>query len=169
MIFPKFNIVADDRRLTLHLNELPRALQKTIARHLTSLTQTTLTEVIAREPQRTGYLRAQTRAYVDERKDWVRGRIRIQPTGRAQQVGAYFGALEYGVHSTFPVRAHRTRMTHVFGHAIPLTGVMVRAHRRTVHIAARRFLRDPGSVMIARARVEIQAAIDEAITQTQRS
>jgi hypothetical protein len=169
MILPKFNLTADDRRLLIHLETFPRELQSAISRHLKGLVGTLLTQVVAAEPERTGYLRSQTRAYVDERKDWVRGRVRIQPTGRAQQVAAYFGALEYGVHSTFPVRAHRTRMTHVFGRAIPLSGVLVRAHQRTVHIAARRFLRGPGGVMLARARSDIQAAIDEAITRTQRS
>lgn len=168
MITPQFTFAVDDRRLSVHLDELPRQLQRQLRFRIQALTQSLLTGVIAAEPARTGYLRSQTRAYVDERPNWIRGRVRIRPTGRAQWIGAYFGALEYGVHSAFTVKAHRARLTHMFGRAVSPRSVAIPAHLRRVDITERRFLRRPGAVVLARARTEIQEAINTAVAETQR-
>ena len=90
------SIESNANRLALHFEQLPDALKRQLEITITKYTHQLLSRVRAAEPVRTGRLRAATREFVDVRKDFVRGRVRILPTGRAQSIAAAFGALEYG-------------------------------------------------------------------------
>jgi hypothetical protein len=151
MITPQFTLTLNDHNVRLRLEALPEVLRRELRPVITNITHSLLAQVKAREPVRTGYLRSRTHAFVDERPTFIRGRVRIIPTGRAQRTAAAFGALEYGAHSRFTVQAH-TR-----------GGAHVSAYLRRVNISARRFLRGPAATMRARVIAELQAAIARAI------
>ena len=144
-------------RLSLHFDKFPAALQKklktTISRHSRI--------VCARPGGRAGShrRRAATRAFVDERKNFVRGRVRILATGRAQSIAAAFGALEYGgpgARRSGPVSVGAYRRA----------GVSVRTYeRRRPRIRARRFLRGPAAALRPQIKAQLEAAIGQAINE----
>jgi hypothetical protein len=146
-------------KLALHFDELPAKLQQNLKAAITNVTHELLGRVEAAEPVRTGRLRRATHAYVDEREDWVRGRVRIIPTGHAQSVGAAFGALEYGAPG-------KTRSGPVSVKPYRRGGVSVGSYdRRRPTIRARRFLRGPAEAMRPQIMAELQAAIGQTIKE----
>ena len=127
--------------LMLHLDKLPAELKAKLKQAITRSTHQLLARVKAAEPVRTGRLRQATRSCVDERPNFVRGRVRILATGRQQSIAAAFGALEYGgpgKRRSGPVRVR----------AYSRAGVSVGSYRRRrPRIRARRFLRGPAAAM----------------------
>jgi hypothetical protein len=142
-------------KLAVHFDEITPALQAKLKVAISRITHQLLAQVRAAEPVRTGRLRAATAAYVDERPNFVRGRVRIsRGRGAAQDLGARFGALEYGG----PGRRGGRVAVGVYSRA----GVAVAAYqRRRPHIRARRFLRGPAAAMRPAIRAELEAAIKE--------
>jgi hypothetical protein len=164
MISPNFTVDVDDRRLVLHLDVLPKALKIALRQRITPLIQQLLAQVHAAEPRRTGILVRQTRGYVNERPDFIGGRIVIL-SRTAEALEPYniaAAALEYGVHGSGRGRKYRVRKRKAFN---PLLAT----HPGPVRIPAHRFLRGPAAAILPRARAEIEAAITEAIEKTQRS
>ena len=153
------SVDSDATKLILHFEKLPAAIKRQLEIKIGQLTHQLHAQVRAAEPVRTGRLRAATRAFVDVRQDFVRGRVRILPTGRAQRVAAAFGALEYGG------PGHRRRGP-VKVRAYTRDGVSVgRYERRRPHIAARRFLRGPAAAMRPRAMAELEAIVGKTIRE----
>jgi hypothetical protein len=145
--------------LILHLDKLPDELKHRLEVKITQLTMQLLSQVKAAEPVQTGRLRAATRRFVDVRQGFVRGRVRILPTGKASRLGAAFGALEYGApgkrrSGPVPVRGYRRN-----------TGPVAAYRRQRPHIRARRFLRGPGAAMRPRARAELEAIVGETLRE----
>jgi hypothetical protein len=145
--------------LILHLDKMPAELKRQLEVKITQLTMQLLSRVKGAEPIQTGRLRAATRSFVDVRADFVRGRVRILPTGKASRLGAAFGALEYGGpgkrrSGPVPVRGYRRN-----------TGSVAAYQRRRPHITARRFLRGPGAAMRPRARAELEAIVGETLRE----
>jgi hypothetical protein len=66
------------------------------------------------------------------------------------------------------VRAHTERRSVVFGHQITPESVPIKAHPRRPHIAARRFLRGPLETLRPVIIAELQAALNDAIADTQK-
>ena len=166
MIAPQFTITVTDNNLTLHLDSLPKHLRVRLRGRITVLIQRLLANVKAAEPVRTGRLRSLTSASISETDTAIRGQVRIAGN-RADGHNVAAAALEYGQHRMYMVRAHTARLTHVFGHPITPESVMVKAHARRPHIAARRFLRGPAEALRPVAIAELQTAINEAIADTQ--
>jgi hypothetical protein len=166
VIAPKFTITATDNNLTLHLDSLPKHLRVRLRSRLTVLIQRLLANVKAAEPVRTGRLRSLTSASISETDTAIRGQVRIAGD-RADGHNVAAAALEYGQNRTVAVRAHPERLTHVFGHPITPESVMVKAHARHPHIAARRFLRGPAQALRPVAIAELQAAVEEALADNQ--
>lgn len=149
-----FRIDVDDTKLRLRLEELPAKLQARLKVKIGELTHQLLRQVQAREPARTGRLRSHTHAYVDERQNFVRGRVRILPTNGVNRSAAAFGALEYGsTGRRFRVRGYSSQ------------GRQVRAYQRAGGIRARRFLRGPAAIMLPRARIELQRLLSETVKE----
>jgi hypothetical protein len=145
-----FKIKVDDTRVQLMLDQFPKKLQANIAARLDVLTTELQAKVRAAEPHRTGRLQAETKRFVDQRENWVRGRVRVLgPGGRGHNVAA--AALEYGAHRSFPVRGYRRG------------GGSVVAYRRHANIAERRFLRGAAVGMRAKVLAELQQAIADTI------
>jgi hypothetical protein len=152
MISPRFTITASDNTVRLHLEQLPERLRQELRPVISNITRSLLAQVLAREPVRTGYMRSRTHAFVDERPNFIRGRVRIIPTGRAQRTAAAFGALEYGARRT-NVSAHMRRGHHISAYAF----------RRPNVIAAMRFLRGPAAAMRPHILAELKAAVARAV------
>ena len=147
-----FNVKVDDRNITLMLDNLPKQLQANLAARIDALTADLLAKVRAAEPHRTGQLRLLTQRFLDVRENFVRGRVRVLgPGGRGHNVAA--AALEYGAHSSFPVKAYRRE------------GVAVAGYRRRANIAERRFLRGPAEGMRAKVLAELRKAIADTIAE----
>jgi hypothetical protein len=142
-------VEVDDRRLMLHLENLPMMLRSNLRVAITKLTDELLAQVRATEPRRTGRLQNLTRSYVDEHEDSVTGRVKVLGGGSAHNIAA--AALEYGAHAAVSVKASRRE------------GIAVRAYERHANIAARRFLRGPGEAMRARALAELEKAVNDAV------
>lgn len=148
----------DTGRILARLDQLPRELRARLRGVITQLTNELLAKVEAAEPVRTGTLRAQTHAYVDEGPTWIRGRVRVLRNG-PRNYGAIAGALEYG-------GPGKKRRGLVRVHAYRRDGATVRAYqRRQPHIKAMRFLRGPAAAQLPRARALIRAAIEDALNQ----
>jgi hypothetical protein len=151
---PMFYATVSDTALQAHFAKLPPRLRENLRKTIADLTQEMLGRVLAAEPVRTGYLRSQTRSYVDSTEDFVRGRVRVLATGRASRAGAAFGALEYGV----PLQAVSVR-------AYARRGLPVRAYQRTTEIAARRFLRGSLDAMRSKAVAKITETVDRTVKE----
>jgi hypothetical protein len=165
MIAPEFTITANDRRMTLHFEELPNSLRNHLRARIVGLSANLLAQVHAAEPRRTGKLRSLTHAFLTERKNSIRGGVTIDGTSEnPHNIAA--AALEYGVHRTVSVKAHTARLSEVFGRSITPETVAIRTHARRVNLAARRFLRGPASALLPRARAELEAAVAEAFAET---
>jgi hypothetical protein len=150
---PEINIEVDDTKLRAHFEQFPPLLRRNMLRTVTGLAAELRARVLAAEPVRTGLLRASTRMYVDSTEQRVRGRVRVLATGRASRLGAAFGALEYGAHRTFAVRAYARR------------GIAVRAYERTANIQAQRFLRGSLAAMSEQALTAIKETLDKSIAE----
>jgi hypothetical protein len=174
VIAPQFTITLGgkgdpkgQRELTLSLDSLPKHLRVRLRSRITVLTQRLLANVKAAEPVHTGRLRSLTHAWITETDTAIRGGVSIAPREGAHNVAA--AALEYGQHRMYSVRAHTARLMQVFGHPITPESVMIKAHARRPHIAARRFLRGPAAALRPIVIAELQAAVNEAVADTNRS
>lgn len=147
----------DERRLFLHLDELPTKLLTELKPTITSLTDELLRRIHAAEPVRTGQLRAQTQAFVDQHDDRIIGRVRVV-AGKGRMSGTHeaAAALEYGAHRSFLVREHTT---HHLGSDRTIS--MVEAYQRRADITAKRFMRDPAEAMRPRILSELQEAVNK--------
>jgi len=149
---------SDTGRIVARLDQFPKELRARLKDVITQLANELLRKVEAAEPVRTGTLRQQTHAYVDEGPTWVRGRVRVLRNGR-RNYGAIAGALEYGApgkkrRGMVKVRAYRR------------DGATIRAYqRRQPHIKAMRFLRGPAAAQLPRARALIRAAIGDLLQE----
>jgi hypothetical protein len=155
----KIDVINDDR-LQLRLNEFPRKVQQQLKQTIGSLVRELLTRVQAAEPVRTGTLRRATHAFVDEGlrggAPWVRGRVRV--LGGEGNLGARFGALEYGG----PGRRGTGKRVEV--KAYSRGGVRILNYRRRPPtIREMRFLRGPARAQRARAIAALEAALNDAI------
>lgn len=154
---------ADERRIALHLDQLPAKLRTKLRPTIARLTDELLQRIRAAEPVRTGRLRQQTQAFVDEKEDRITGTVRVV-AGTGQRSGSHeaAAALEYGAHRSFFVREHMEHLNHVFKRPSDRQLVMVEAYRRRANIQARRFMRDPAAAIRARALTELEAVVKEA-------
>jgi len=154
------SIESNANRLALHFDQLPDAIKRQLEVTITKYTHMLLSRVRAAEPVRTGRLRAATREFVDVRQDFVRGRVRILPTGKAQDVAAAFGALEYGApgkRRSGPVKVRGYRRE---------GGTVAAYTRGRPHIRARRFLRGPAAAIKPALRAELEAIINKKLHET---
>jgi hypothetical protein len=142
-------------KLAVHFDQITPALQAKLKVAISRITHELLARVKAAEPVVTGRLRQATVAYVDERPNFVRGRVRIRRTGRASQLGAAFGALEYGgpgSRRSGPVKVSASRRASAY-------------QRRRPHIRARRFLRGPAAAVRPMVRAQLAFAIGQAVNE----
>lgn len=155
---------ADNGRVLLRLDQLPEKIARKLKAEIGRLTHQLLAQVEAKQPVRTGTLRQQTHAYVDEGVNkggrWVRGRVRVlREEASGVNYGIVAGALEYGAPGKrrtgpVPVRGYRRQ------------SVKVRSHtRRRPKIAAMRFLRGPAAAQRPRARAALMAIINDAVKE----
>ena len=151
------SVESNINRLVLHLDQMPDELKRRLEVKISELTMQLLSRGKAAEPVRTGRLRAATRSFVDVRQDFVRGRVRVLSTGKAQSVGAAFGALEYGAPGK-----RRSGPVRVRGYSRS-SGAVAAYQRRRPHITARRFLRGPAAAMRSRALAELEAIVGKAL------
>jgi hypothetical protein len=152
--------VADTGRINLRLDAFPATLQRELKQAIGQLVHELLPRVQAAEPFRTGTLRRATRAFVDEGihrgAPWVRGRVRV--LGGAGNLGARFGALEYGGPGA------RRRGEPVEVRAYSRSGTRISSYKRhQPTIRAMRFLRGPAAGLRPRAIAALEAAISDAI------
>lgn len=153
-------IESNTNRVALHFDEMPALLKKQLKAAIDKVTHELLGRVKAREPVRTGRLRRSTHAYVDERTDFIRGRVRVLATGKKSEIAAAFGALEYGGPGARRAGKKVKVKSYTGG------GRRVRAYeRRQPRIKARRFLRGPAAAMRPQIRAELEAAIGQTIKE----
>ena len=157
------NVTVDSNinKLILHLDQMPDKIKRELEVKITQLTQQLLGQVKAAEPVQTGRLRAATRRFVDVRQDFVRGRVRMVATGKAQRVAAAFGALEYGA----PGKRRAGKKVSVKYYLRQSSGPVPAYKRHQPHIRARRFLRGPAAVMRPRALLELEAIVGKTIRE----
>ena len=155
----------NENQLLARLNAFPLELQARLKPVIERLTEKMLAEVQAREPVRTGALRSETHAFVNERPDSIKGRVRILTKQEAdpKREAIKAAALEYGAHGTASVSAHAMSLDHVFADPIAPEEVAVDAYQRDVNITARRFLRDSLADTLAEFEIEVQRVMTEAV------
>jgi hypothetical protein len=146
-------------KLVLHFDEITPALQRQLKVAISRVTHQLLARVRAAEPVRTGRLRSLTRAYVDERPNFVRGRVRILGQRGPNQPARAFGALEYG--GPGQRRTGKVRVRWSSRGNVGVTAYERRRPRRR----ARRFLRGPAAAMRPQIRAELEAALGQAIKE----
>ena len=155
----------DTGRIQVRFEQMPKVVKKRLETTIRQLVNELLPRVRAGMPVRTGHLRAMTHSYLDVREDFVRGRVRVADSKHPREA-VIAGALEYGApgrrKQKVPVRAHRMRLTHLFGRPFRGGSVMVRSFsRRRPTIQEMRFLRGPAMAMRPRALAAIRNAINQ--------
>jgi hypothetical protein len=152
----------------VRLQELPTEVRARLRPVITRLTHQLLAQVKAGVPVRTGKLRQRVHSFIDDehsqRRNFIRGRVRVL-NSYSKNFAAAAGALEYGRHRRFEVRAHRVRRTEAFGRPTKPYTVNMPAHTRRANIVAMRFLRGPAAAQLPRARAEIRAVIEQAVRE----
>jgi hypothetical protein len=155
---------AENGRVLIRLDQLPKKIHLRLKAEIDRLTHQLLARVEAAEPVRTGTLRQQTEAYLDQGINkggrWVRGRVRVlRDDVSGVNYGKVAGALEYGAPGK-----RRTGPVPVAGYR--RQSVKVRTHtRRRPKIQAMRFLRGPAAAMRPQARARLMAIINEALKE----
>ena len=154
----------DTGRIQVRFEQLPKEIKARLEGAIRQLTDELLARVKAAEPVRTGRLLSMTHAYVDVRENFVRGRVRIADSAHPREA-VIAGALEYGApgrrKGRVPVRAHRMRLTHLFGRPYRGGSVTVRSFsRKRPTIREMRFLRGPALAMRPQALAALRAAIN---------
>jgi hypothetical protein len=161
-----FQIDVDDRAIRLRLESLPSRLRSRLHPVVARLTDELLGRVRAIEPDRTGKLRAATQAFVDDRENLVRGRVRVLAVpGRGLSHNIAAAALEYGAHRLVHVSAHQTHIDTIFGRASARQLAIVDAYTRRANITAERFMRGPAAALRPTALAALQQAVDDAVKE----
>jgi len=156
----------DNGRVLLRLENLPKTIRRRLRPVITRLTQQLVAKVRAGAPVgRTGRLRRRIHSFIDEesspRRNFIRGRVRVL-NSYSKNFAAAAGALEYGRHRRFEVRAHAVQRRSAFGRPTKPYTVNMKAHERRANIVAMKFLRGPAAAQLPRARAEIRAVIEQA-------
>jgi len=156
----------DNGRVLVRLHELPREIRERLRPVITRQTHQLAARVRAAAPLgKTGRLRRRIHSFIDEesgpRRNFIRGRVRVL-NSYSKNFAAAAGALEYGRHRRFEVRAHSVRRRSAFGRPTKPYTVTMPAHTRRATIQAMRFLRGPAAAQLPRARAELNAVILEA-------
>ena len=149
----------NDTRLRVRLDTLPDKLRRRLVSTIGRLTNELLHKVEAREPVRTGRLRALTEAYVDDNriKQFVRGRVRVLRS-REHNTAAAAGALEYGsTGKKFAVKGYMRRGER------GRFAYRVSGYQRVGGIAEMRFLRGPAAAMLPKARAELRRVLADVL------
>lgn len=154
--------IVGDRAVAQRLEQMPARVHDRLVEAITSLTAKLLTRVQASEPRRTGRLVSETKSFIDQTPDLVRGRVKVSAPGVRGELGKA-AALEYGARKPTQVSEHRARLSHVYGRAISPMEVIVDRYQRTPNVAADRFLRGPLLQMSGQIKAELQKAIDDAV------
>lgn len=154
--------ITGDRAVALRLEKMPDDIHNRLVGAVTALTARLLSRVQASEPKRTGRLASETKSFVDEAPDLVRGRVKVTAPGARGELGKA-AALEYGAHKPTQVREHTARLSHIFGRAIAPMEVIVDRYQRTPNITADRFLRGPLAQMKDQIMAELQKAVDQGV------
>jgi hypothetical protein len=161
-----FQIDVDDRAVKLRLEDLPSRLRSRLHPVIARLTEELLGRVRAAEPDRTGKLRAATQAFVDDKENFVRGRVRVLAVpGRGGSHNIAAAALEYGAHGLVEVKQHQTHIDTVFGRVMGRQLAIVDAYNRRENITAERFLRGPAAALRPTALAALQQVVDEAVKE----
>lgn len=156
-----FVTVTGDRKVALRFETFPTKLHDRLLSRITALTAVLAAKVRARVPVLTGKLKSEiTQRVFDDAPRKITGRISVD--------GEYAkaGALEFGAHGSARVDAHMARLNLVFGHRLgaPLQ-VMVAAHRRTLNLPAKRFMRGPFLESGAAIKAELEDAVSDTIEE----
>lgn len=151
-----------DTRLLIQFDKMPGLVHDRVRATIGRLVAQLLPTVKAAEPFATGRLRSLTHSYVDVRPNWVRGRVRVLRT-RNKNTAAAGGALEYGAHRRFTVRAHFVRRVVVFGRPVSPRVVRISPYQRRANVKAVRFLRNAARAQLPAARAALEAAIAQAL------
>lgn len=154
---------AGDRRIEARFERFPEKLRGALRDEITAIIAELEARVISAEPVRTGKLRAETQAFVDDRKDFIRGRVRVITSGKGD--GAKVAALEYGAHALSPVRAHARTIAHIYGRLVAPRQIIVSAYSRQLDLPAHQFLRGP----LAEMRGEIMERLKRAVETAESS
>lgn len=150
------------RQVGLRFEQFPDRARKKIMERILGLTERLHAAVEGAEPDRTGALRAETKGWVDDGKNYIVGRVGLPGGVYPHSDYGKAAALEYGSHHPFQVKAHEARLAHFWGRAVAPTEVFIRAHSRTPNIAARLFLRSSLDAMRGEIIAELEAALAEA-------
>jgi hypothetical protein len=164
MSFIDFKVDVDERKVDLRLDQLPTRLRTALKPAITRLTDQLLARVLSAEPRRTGALQRATKAYVDDKENAVRGRVRIGPEAGKGARNVAAAALEYGAHRLVHVKEHESHVSRVFGRVANKELEIVDAYTRRANIIAERFLRGPLQAM----RPTIQAELERVVNDTVR-
>lgn len=154
--------IVGDRRIETVFAQFPEAVRGTLRAAIGDIIAELEGRVLAGEPHRTGRLQSETRPFVDERADFIRGRVRVVTNGAGSSEGGKAAALEYGAHRSTAIKAYTRTVTTVFGHYVGPTEQLVGAYSRHANIAARRYLRGPLDEMKTSIVARLQAALSEA-------
>lgn len=156
--------VTGDRRIDARFAALPDTVRARLREAMGSIIGELDARVTGSEPVRTGKLRGETRSFVDETKDLIRGRVRIVTKGAGAAEGGKAAALEYGAHGLSPVKAHGRTVSNIFGRMVAPTLIMVDAYSRQLNLPAHNFLRGPLAEMKGDIMERLRAAVEGAAT-----
>lgn len=148
-------VISGERDVAARLDQFPARVHDRLLARITSLTNRMAADERSRAPSRTGRLRSEIKARIDETPDLVRGRVTVDTSGDRNE-RAKAGALEYGAHRAAAVKAF-DRAGHTPS-GDPASQAVAAYSRRT-NIIERRFMRGA----LDDLRGEARAALDEAL------
>lgn len=156
------------REMGLRFERFPETLRADLVPVIGELTAETLAMVEALLPNRTGRLRGEMSMAVHDLPDAVTGVVGLPPGlgSGPDSVYAAAGALEYGAHGDYTVKAHAMRLDHLWARAtgLPMT-VDVPEHSRRLDLEARRFMRGPALAMRGRVFARLEDVVDRTVAE----
>ena len=152
--------IKGDQSAVLRFDKFPDAAHDRLLEALRGIEARLEAAVIAAEPTLTGALKNETGGAVYDHGNRIAAVVGVRARGND---AAKAGALEWGAHRGFIVKAHQMSLGHFWSRLVDKRMVSVPDYNRIPNVAERRFLRDPIAAMGDEALAEMRAALGEAV------
>jgi len=148
-----------ERAAILRFEQFPTFAHDRLLAALWRIERRLETSIRAAQPAKTGQLRSLTGGRVYDHGTRMAAVVGVRANNADDALKA--AALEYGSARALMVRAHQTKLTHLWGRATVPMVVQRSGHIRRSNLSAHRFLRGPMAAIRADAVAELKVAVED--------
>ena len=151
------------RQVGIRFDEFPEVLYEDLRAEITALGNELFALVQAKTPAYTGELRSEERLRIFADPSRITGYVDVAAPKGSQDF-AKAGALEYGAHASFAVKAHSMRLDHYWSlKLMAAQQVLVEAYARTANIAEVAFERSAIAELQPQVITRLNAVVEKRV------